>query len=614
MAFRQPTYHAPQRIYTPPDLTQVQAQPVAQPTTQPQHLADSQEWILFSPAAESTTDRTYTTSTARTRTAGRSRISDFGSLDTAARSYGYDDDDAVAEEALEEEEDGELDSLDSHLHEFREPSLYRQSAEASGTVLPTHDGLGSFRLDQIGMGEEVQEHLYAFERFNPRRVKRRRESVEMGMLELESERAAEAERTRRIETWRMEQSRVLVEEIQRETRRRKQSMSTQRESFLVDREQEDVATLSNVDIGTEQDEVPGDENESFWNRITRRVIRDLMRIDDDLLSIIFGEALPEDDLSTTPPADAARSVIVTNRYDQSSWEFRLLERIARELGILASQISDHPGAFSTYLHSQQTPLPYAGLPVIPECRPGRSGCPDLCQRTPERGTGVRFMVEIAGLDVDVACSVVLDRVVQRIGHRAAPGPLPGQSRRGPVGPVAPVGPVGPAGPLAPAGPVAPAGPIASNRSTAAPAGPAGPVARFVPGTPERWTSVRFMVEIAGLDVDVACSVVLDRIVQRRRSSCRSRSLPGQSLRTSGSGRAHGSGRSCRATGSSGCLFASRTDFSRSTRRASRPGRSGCPDLCQRTPERGSGVRLIVKIAGLDVMQLVPLYSTASFSA
>ncbi|KAN0108647.1 hypothetical protein V8E51_008389 [Hyaloscypha variabilis] len=364
MAFRQPTYHAPQRIYTLPDDTQAQAQPSTQPATQPQHLADSQEWILFSPATESTTDRTYTTSTARTRTAGRSRISDFGSLDTAARSYGYDEDGEDAVE--EEEEDGELDSLDSHLHEFREPSLYRQG-EASGTVLPTHDGLGSFRLDQIGMGEEVQEHLYAFERFNPRRVKRRRESIELGMLELETERAAEAERTRRIETWRMEQSRLLVDEIQRETRRRKQSMSTQRESILADREQEDVATLSSVDMGTEQDEVPVDENESFWNRITRRVIRDLMGIDDDLLSIIFGEALPEDDdLSTTPPAEAARSIIATNRYDQSSWEFRLLERIARELGIMVNQISDHPGAFSTYLHSQQTPLPYAGLPVIPE--------------------------------------------------------------------------------------------------------------------------------------------------------------------------------------------------------------------------------------------------------
>jgi hypothetical protein len=361
MAFRQPTYHAPQRIYNTPDDTQAQAQPSVHPATQPQHLADSQEWILFSPAAESTTDRTYTTSTARTRTVGRSRISDFGSLDTAARSYGYDED---GEEPVEEEEDGELDSLDSHLHEFREPSLYRQG-EASGTVLPTHDGLGSFRLDQ--MSEEVQEHLYAFERFNPRRVKRRRESVDLGTLDLENERAAEAERTRRIETWRMEQSRLLVDEIQRETRRRKQSMSTERRSFLEDREQEDVATLSNVDVGTESDEVPGDENESFWNRITRRVIRDLMGIDDDLLSIIFGEALPEDDdLSTTPPADAARSITATNQYDKSSWELRLLERIARELGILVNQISDHPGAFSTYLHSQQTPLPYAGLPVIPE--------------------------------------------------------------------------------------------------------------------------------------------------------------------------------------------------------------------------------------------------------
>ncbi|KAH8745074.1 hypothetical protein BGZ57DRAFT_778108 [Hyaloscypha finlandica] len=365
MAFRQPTYHAPQRIYTPPSVdTQAQAHPTIRPATQLQNLADSQEWILFSPAAESTTDRTYTTSTARTRTAGRSRISDFGSLDTAARSYGYDEDGDEAVE--EEEEDGELDSLDSHLHEFREPSLYRQG-EASGTVLPTHDGLGSFRLDQMGMGEEVQEHLYAFERFNPRRVKRRRESVDLGMLELESERAAEAERTRRIETWRMEQSRLLVDEIQRETRRRKQSMSTHRESILADRELEDVATLSNVDIGSEQDEVPGDENESFWNRITRRVIRDLMGIDDDLLSIIFGEALPQGvDLSTTPLVEEADSIVATNRFDQSSWELRVLERIAREVGILVNQISDHPGAFSTYLHSQQTPLPYAGLPVIPE--------------------------------------------------------------------------------------------------------------------------------------------------------------------------------------------------------------------------------------------------------
>ena len=369
MAFRhQPTYHAPQRVYTAPD-EQVQAQP---PTTS-QHIQESQEWVLFSPVAASTTDRTYTTSTDRTQTAGRSRVSDFGSLDTAARSYGYDEGSEHTEGAIEEEEeDAELDSLDSHLHEFRsEPSVYRQEGEASGTVLPTHDGLGSFRVDQTAMGEDVQEHLYAFERFNPRRVKRRRESVELGMLELASERAAEAERTRRIEAWRMEQSRVLVDEIQRETRRRKQSMSSERRTLPEEREQEDVATLSNVE-GSVTGEVPSEENESFWNRITRRVIRDLMGIDDDLLSIIFGETLPEDDdISTTPPAnapfDAAHSLVATGQqYNHSSWEYRLLERIARELGILVSQLSDHPGAFSTYLRTQQVPLPYAGLPVIPE--------------------------------------------------------------------------------------------------------------------------------------------------------------------------------------------------------------------------------------------------------
>jgi hypothetical protein len=289
-------------------------------------------------------------------------------LDTAARSYEYDEGSAVLEEELEEE-DGELDSLDSHLHEFRtEPSVYRQQGggEASGTVLPTHDGLGSFRLDS-GMGEEVQEHLYAFEQFNPRRVKRRRESMELtSLLEMESERAAEAERTRRIEEWSVEQSRLLVDEIQRETRRRKQSLSSERRAVVVDQEQEDLATLSNV-----SEQAPEEENESFWNRITRRVIRDLMGIDDDLLSIIFGESLPEDDdLSTTPPAngplDPKPSIIPANQYDESSWEYRLLERIARELGILVNQLSDHPGAFSTYLHSQETPLPYAGLPVIPE--------------------------------------------------------------------------------------------------------------------------------------------------------------------------------------------------------------------------------------------------------
>lgn len=373
MAFRQPTYHAPQRTYAPsPEETQLQQQAVPS-----QPLDASQEWILFSPSAASVTDRGYTTSTGRTQTAGHSRVSDFGSLDTAARSY--DEASEYTEDALEEEDDddAELDSLDSHLHEFRaEPSIYRGEGEGESSVpvLPTHDGLGSFRIDQAGMGDEIQQRLYAFEQFNPRRVKRRRESGELslGLLEAESERVAEMERTRRVEEWRMEQSRVLVEEIQRESRRRKQSMSSERRSTILEKEQENDATLSNVGDSVSLDvDGPATENESFWNRITKRVIRDLMGIDDDLLSIIFGESLPADDnLTTIPlansPVEAVNSIIARNNYEESSWEYRLLERIARELGILVNQLSDHPGAFSTYIKTQETLLPYAGLPVIPE--------------------------------------------------------------------------------------------------------------------------------------------------------------------------------------------------------------------------------------------------------
>lgn len=375
MAFRHSTYHAPQRIYTLPDEPEIQAlaDSLAQPEPS-QNVADSQEWILFDPSAASTTERSYTTSSAQTQTAGRSRISDFGSLATAARSYGYDPDGRSehTEDLGGEEEDGELDSLDSHLHEFRaEPSVYRsngEEGEASTSVLPKHDGLGSFRVDQTVMGEDVQEQLYAFEKYNPRRIKRRRESLELGQLELDSERAAEAERTRRIEKWRMEQSRLLVDEIQKETRRRKMSLSSERRSVVVDREQEDIATLSTVD-SSGSTEVAHDENESFLNRITKKVIQDLMGIDDDLLSVIFGETIPvDDDLSTTPRTkshlDIQNELISINRSE--SWEYRLVERIARELGLLVNQISDHPGAFSTYLNSQQIPLPYAGLPIIPE--------------------------------------------------------------------------------------------------------------------------------------------------------------------------------------------------------------------------------------------------------
>lgn len=406
MAFRHPSLHTPQRPYTAPNETQSQGQPQSQPqvrlqpqSQQAQSVGDSQEWVLFSPSSTSASGLTYAISTGHTRTAGRSRISDFGSLDTAARSHGYDEGSDNSDEAIEEEEeeeDAELDSLDSHLHEFRtEPSVYR--GELSSSVLPTHDGLGSFRIDGMMTGEVVQDHLYAFERFNPRRVKRRRHT-NSDLEDADTEHAAGLERTRRIEAWRLEQSRLLVDEIQRETRRRKLSMSSERRSLSEDKEQEDVATLSNVEAS-----VVGslsEENDGFWSRITNRVIRELLGVDDDLLSIIFGESLPgDDDLSSTPRAQAsihaAHSHLVKNQqYNESSWEYRLLDRIARELGILVNQLSDHPGAFSTYMQTQTEPLPYAGLPVIPESARDQPTVSDSREQTQDSSIAPEFQPTI----------------------------------------------------------------------------------------------------------------------------------------------------------------------------------------------------------------------------
>lgn len=396
MAFHQPTRQVARRTrVVDPNSADLEAYAPAPPLTQSRD--ESQTWVLFSPVTDSGTSVSYLSSVQDEQpTPGRSRISDIGSLQTIAHSDNLysepansdvlEDDDAI-------EDDAELDSLDSHLPDFLHRGQQAGIAQST-TIFPGHDGLGSFRLDSQGLATEMQETMYQFERYNPRRVKRRRESLELGQLALESEEAQEADRRRRIEEWRLEQSRILLQEIQKETRRRRESTV----SALTDRlrrgsqahaetEAEDAALSTVGDptpdasmAGTEwhdQDASEMDlgageaEETGYWTRITRSVIRDLMGIDDKLLCVLFGEALPEDldletdDLSSTPRAVAPGGNVVEA---DSSWQLQLLDRMAKELGDLVSQLSahPHPGAFSTYTRMQQMPLPYAGLPVIPE--------------------------------------------------------------------------------------------------------------------------------------------------------------------------------------------------------------------------------------------------------
>ncbi|EKG17636.1 hypothetical protein MPH_05084 [Macrophomina phaseolina MS6] len=383
MAFQQPQRPRPSRPLSFSQAAQQQPAEPAPVSPQRKHsIVESEEWVLFSPSVDG---RTQTTSTERTpRTAGISQLSDFGSLDTAAKSEGYDerdDDDDLTCQGTDPEDEGdteELDSLDDGLHAFHEPSLNAQQlGESSQTVFPTHDGLGTFPVSSAA----VQEQLWQFERYNAgtRRTKvaRRRSSVQRRLDSLEETEALEHdERRERIERWRLEQSRALLEEIERETRRRRRMSrasiakstagSVTAESSRLAPEPGPSATEASR-LGAAKDET--NENESFWQRFTRRVIRDLMGIDENILSVIFGESLPTEAAAGSPssradPKDilaAAAAESTNNPYPGESWEHRLLERISRELGILVNQLSEHPGAFTTYLRTQEAPA-YAGLP------------------------------------------------------------------------------------------------------------------------------------------------------------------------------------------------------------------------------------------------------------
>ncbi|KAI9924913.1 hypothetical protein ASPWEDRAFT_678682 [Aspergillus wentii DTO 134E9] len=389
MAFRLPA-QAPPRRHTSYSNSQYPPTLDIPSTDDPDPTA---QWVLFSPSQPSITARTHTTSTERTpRTAGASRLSDFGSFGTPTRSTlaleGDEDNDEVLDEPLDE--DGtELDSLDDGLHAFRAPSVTNdestQWGQGAQAVLPAHDGLGSFQASS----QTVQDQLWQHEQYNPRRRPelrlRRHSSVQRELDTIADNQHVNTERDRwqRIEKWRMDQSRVLLQEIEKETRRRRNSQASRStdqvpSQSIVPDSLDDIPETLKEHTPVPPAAEPEADDESLWRRITRKVIQDLIGIDDSLLSVIFGESLPEEEeelreQSTTAGTDSALSIDDSiNRElesvpdDKDLWQSKLLRRIAHELGVLVHQLCEHPGAFTTYLNlSSDINNEYAGMPVRP---------------------------------------------------------------------------------------------------------------------------------------------------------------------------------------------------------------------------------------------------------
>lgn len=384
MAFQQPQQRPQPLRQVSPAKPTVET-PVPASPARKRTIDESQEWILFSPAQnESNTSQTPRTAT---------HFSDFGSLETHIRSQpiGDSQDNDLTCQGTEVDDDGaELDSLDDGLHAFHHPfsATSNHLDQSGGTVLPTHDGFGTFPPTA-----GLQEQLWQFERYNPHRKRhvRRRSSVQkkLDAMEEDQELDAEDERTARIEKWRLEQSRAVLEEIEKETRRRRRRMSRMsgtagsidlRASFhesaaAVMQRQDSVIHEEPETVKSEEEQPP---SESFWQRITRRVIRDLIGLDENTLSVIFGESLPEE-ASPTPTQPSPIAIATASpppsrvTFDDPgySWEVKLLNHIARELGVLMHQLTEHDGrAFHTYARAQLE-LDYAGLPArdVPRRQP-----------------------------------------------------------------------------------------------------------------------------------------------------------------------------------------------------------------------------------------------------
>jgi len=309
-------------------------------TTNPIVEDETKHWILFAPLSQPETSLTP-------QTADISHLSNLDSFDNCLVTERSDDQQDV--EDLFTDGGTDLDSLDDGLYAFQnpEPGLFEQNID---TLLPRHDGRGSFMINDAE-GEAIQQRLWQYEKYNlQRQVEDKHVNANISLDQRPEHLRAEVdqeEKRSRVERWRMEQSKAVLEELEREserlrTRRREQDVANAvRESQSINNEN-DGRSISHV----EKEEEP----ESFLQRITQKVLQNLLGLDLEALNVIFGEELANEDRDTMNLPDIDDIDFDGQETDISNplYSHRLLNRIAREVGDLVIEMSGLEGSLNTH--------------------------------------------------------------------------------------------------------------------------------------------------------------------------------------------------------------------------------------------------------------------------
>ncbi|KAI4164844.1 MAG: hypothetical protein LQ342_001477 [Letrouitia transgressa] len=373
MAFRQPTL-AP-AVLRPVQTSPENESPNLLAHSPPVRPDDSQTWVLFpTPRQRRSSIRTETASTVWTpHTAGLSRLSEFGSVNVAAKSSYEQDERAV-------DDDRELDSLDDGLYAFQEPPACPKSdcVDQNRSILPAHDGWGTFPASSLS----VQERIWNHEQNNTQRRypghQRRRSSIQrrLDALEVDNDVKLEKEKLERIVRWRAEHSDFLLGQVERESRTRSPSpmpkdgnkatcdipreqgiFNPSLEAFSRPRSNERTSTAANQEVISE---------ETMCQQIVRRVIQDLMGINDEVLQVIFGESLALENSTAInsqrlAPLDLPLQDRPLSKTLGLEWKESFLEFLERQLSFLFERLLGGPSAFS--LPVDVTMLDYAGIPI-----------------------------------------------------------------------------------------------------------------------------------------------------------------------------------------------------------------------------------------------------------